>query len=164
MDGLVAKIALVQPPSGTLSVVEVCMNVLARSCLSTVVSHAEEDRTSTGTLYCVAWRAFAPQLPCTPADRGKRLGPSISPAGWQLATSQGARLQTGEKPARLQGSDARHSSIASSISGCLAFLQGLQVHTLTCMHVLDWRCEDTQGITDCSASAQRRLKRYTKKA
>ena len=113
------------------------MNVHARCCLSRVVSHAEEDRTSTGTLYCVAWRAFAPQLPCTPADRGKWLGPSINATGWQLATSQGSGWQTWERPARLQGLDARRFPIAGSTSGCLAFLRKLQVHTRPSCMCLD---------------------------
>ena len=136
---------------------KVCMNVLARSCLSRVVSHAEEDRTSTGTLYCVAWRAFAPQLPYTPADRGKRLGPSIIPTVWQLATSQGAHWQTWGKPARLQGSEDRRSSIAGSTIGCLAFLRRLQVHTrLSCTCLIgDARIFK---VLRTQASAQRRLK------
>ena len=125
------------------------------------VSHAEEDRTSTGTLYCVAWRAFAPQLPCTPADRGTRLGPSINPTGWQLATSQGARWQTWKQLGRLQGCDARRSSIASSASGCLAFLRRLQARTRLARMRLNGNAIILLMVLRTQVCAQRRLKRCT---
>ena len=88
-----------------------------------------EEHIGTGTLYCVAWRALAPQLLHTPASRGKRLGASSQLAVWQLVTSLGVTWKTWGKRERIQGMSARRSPIAGSTSGCLAVLRRLQVST-----------------------------------
>ena len=90
--------------------------------------HAEEDRTSTGTLYCVAWRAFAPQLPCTPADRASGYGPAsiLRGGSWRRLRQHIGRPGEACKAAGLGCQALFHMR---STSGCLAFLRKLQVPT-----------------------------------
>ena len=69
-----------------------------------------EEHIGTGTLYCVAWRALAPQLLHTPASRGKRLGASSQLAVWQLVTSPDC-------------CHAGHTSACSCIAPCRLLLR-----------------------------------------